>query len=668
MTDKPGRKYWYLLVCVLLILATLAVYWPVHKYDFVHYDDDDYVTDNQNVQRGLTWQSIKWAFTTSHASNWHPLTWLSHIIDCQLFGANAGYHHLVNLLFHIANTLLLFIVFNRMTKALWPSAFVAALFALHPLHVESVAWIAERKDVLSTLFWLGTMLAYARYAERPSPLRYVATLFLFALGLLSKPMLVTLPFVLILLDYWLLNRLNSKFSILNSAIEKIPFFVFSILSSIITFIVQHKGGAVTADIDLRARVSNALVSYVAYIGKMFVPVRLAVLYPHPANGIPLAKALVCALVLMLLTVFFLYFARRYKYLAVGWLWYLGTLVPVIGIVQVGVQALADRYTYIPLTGLFVIIAFAANDLCAKLPGAKPALAYIAILVLAAATVATANQLKYWKDSFALFDHTLAVTQNNYVMHNNYGNILTDLDKPAEAARHFEQTLRFIPNDPAVHNNYGNALRKLGRIDEAIEHYNIALKLKPDFLLVHYNFGLALVDKGDYNQAIEHYKIYLGPGIDASSPHLDIATLLAQQGKTDDAIKQYQEALKYKPDMVEAISNLGYAFAQKQQFQQAVEYYYKALQIDPNDVITHGRLALALASLGTIDEAIDQCRIVLKTRPDDVEMHTNLGILLQKQGKLDEAIESYRKALQIDTGFQKARDRLNAALAQKQKNQ
>jgi len=697
MTDKPAHKYWYLLVCVLLTLVTLAVYWPVHKYDFVHYDDDDYVTDNQNVQQGLTWQSIKWAFTTGHASNWHPLTWLSHIIDCRLFGDDPGSHHLVNLLFHVTNTLLLFIVFNRMTQhyfertsaehntglyrtekpvdktllfpqnsaGLLPSAFVAALFALHPLHVESVAWIAERKDLLSTLFWLLTMLAYVRYAERPSPLKFAVTLLLFALGLLSKPMLVTLPFVLLLLDYWPLNRLNSKFSILNSAIEKVPFFVFSILSSIITFLVQHKGGAVTADIDLKARLSNALVSYLAYIGKMFVPTRLAVLYPHPANGIPLQKTIICAVTLVLITALFLYFARRYKYLIVGWLWYLGTLVPVIGIVQVGVQALADRYTYIPLTGLFIIIAFAANDLCVKLPAAKPAFAYLAVLILAAAALAASHQLKYWKDSFALFDHTLAVTENNYVMHNNYGNILNDLNKPAEAVKHFEQTLRFIPDDPAVHNNYGNALRKLGRVDEAIQHYNLALKLKPDFSLIHYNLGLALVDKGDYDQAIEHYKIYLGPNIDSASPHFDIATLLATQGKTDDAIKQYQEALKHKPDAVEAVSNLGYAFAQKNQFQQALEYYYKALDIDPNDVITHGRLALALAALGKIDEAIEQCRIVLKARPDDVEMHTNLGILLQKQGKLDEAIESYRKALQLDPAFQKARDNLNAAIAQRQ---
>ncbi len=645
-------------ICLGLVIVTALVYLPVRNFEFVHYDDDDYVTNNQNVQQGLCWQGIKWAFTTGHASNWHPLTWLSHILDCSLFGDNAGWHHLVNVLFHTINTLLLFIVFARMTRQLWPSAFIAALFALHPLHVESVAWVAERKDVLSTFFWMLTMLAYVRYVERANVQRYLLTLLLFALGLMAKPMLVTLPFVLLLLDYWPLNRfLNSKLSILNLLLEKIPFLVLSVASSIVTFIVQQKGGAVPsfAALSLADRLPNAVVSYLAYLDKMVWPSRLAALYPHPAGGIPAMKVAFSVTVLAFLTVLFLYYSRKYRYLAVGWLWYLGTLVPVIGVIQVGAQAMADRYTYVPLIGIFVIIAFGAADLAVTARIHKTALAVAAAFILAACAILTSIQVRYWQDSFSLFDHTLAVTKDNYIMHNNYGNILNDLGRPAEAVFHFQQALRSLGDSGEVHNNIGNALQKLGKLDEAIEHYNVAIKLDPKLLLAHYNLGLALAAKGQYDQAIEKYKIYIGPEIDT----------LAAGSDNNEAIARYEQALRHKPLSVEVISNLGYALANQGNDKDAVRYYYTALKIDPNDIITHGRLALTLAATGEIDKAVEQCRIVLAASPNDVEMHTNLGILLQIQGKFDEAIDSYKKALEIDPAFQKARDNLNAALARKQ---
>ena len=677
-----------LLICILLAAVTFAVYLPVRNHEFVHYDDDVYVSNNTEVKSGLSWQGIQWAFTTGYASNWHPLTWLSLMLDCQLFGVKPGPMHLVNVFFHVANTLLLFIVLSRMTKGLWQSVFVAGLFALHPLHVESVAWVAERKDVLSTLFWLLTMLAYARYAERSSASRYIVVLVLFATGLLAKPMLVTLPFVLFLLDYWPLLRFATKgrplertggpdFAIATPGrqkaslrwliIEKIPLIVLTVASSVVTFVVQQKTGAMSDIYHLRfnERIINAIVSYLTYIGKMIWPAQLAVLYPHPVNTIPVSRAVIYGAILVLTTIFFVCYCRRYKYLIVGWLWYLGTLVPVIGIVQVGSQAMADRYTYIPLIGLFVIISFGATELLKERPFGKIALGVLAGISLSACVVVTSHQLKYWKDSLSLFEHTLNVIEGSYVMQNNYANILSDLGRPKEAAAQLSEALKLLPNSPGIHINYGNALREMGRLDEAIEHYKIAVTLNPDFTLAHYNLGLALAAKGNYEGAIEQYRLYAGTAVDVADIHQGMGEQLAKEGKADDAVSQFQKALIVKPDSAEVLSNFGYALAQSGKPQEAIEYYNKALAIDSNGVITHGRLALALASVGRIDEAIEQCRIVLVARPDDFEMHTNLGILLQKQGKLDEAIESYKKALQTNPNFQKARENLDAALAQKQ---
>jgi hypothetical protein len=402
---KTSDKYWSLCIYLTLALATLAVFWQVLGHDFVNYDDPDYVYRNPNVQSGITLSSIKWAFTTGHAANWHPLTWLSHMLDWQLFGDNPGWHHLTNLFLHIANTLLLFAVLKRMTNALWRSAFVAAAFALHPLHVESVAWVAERKDVLSTLFWMLTIAAYLRYLERPGTGRYLLTLLIFALGLMAKPMLVTLPFVLLLLDYWPLGRFQfgqivksvgqqSRKS-LNAfshwklsrhlLLEKVPLFALSAISSIVTFLVQRTAGAVTSveTLPLKLRIANTFVSYLTYIQKMVWPSRLAMFYPYPDKTDLIWQTVVFALLLLIISLGVIWLMRRRRYLLTGWLWYLGTLVPVIGLVQVGDQALADRYTYVPLTGLFIIIAWGVPDLIAKWRFRKHALAASAIAVLLA---------------------------------------------------------------------------------------------------------------------------------------------------------------------------------------------------------------------------------------------------------------------------------------------
>ncbi len=579
-------------VCIILSIIIFAVYRPVRKHEFIGFDDQAYVSDNPNVLGGLNWQNIKWAFTTGHAANWHPLTWLSHQLDCTLFGQNPGAHHIVNVFFHIANSLLLFIVFNRMTRRIWSSAFVAALFALHPLHVESVAWIAERKDVLSAFFGLSAILAYSRYAERPSIVWYLATLVLFALGLMAKPMLVTLPFVLLLLDYWPLERFsNLGTSIRRLILEKLPFFFLAGISSIITYIVQQKGGAVPPIyvLTIKARLANGVVSYLAYIAKMFWPTSLALLYPHPVH-IPLIKVVVSGIILISLTGIFIYAGRIYKYLAVGWLWYLGTLVPVIGIIQAGTQSMADRYTYIPLTGLFVIIAFGAADLFKKIPFKNIVLATAAVAVICACGIVTAKQLTYWQDSFSLFDHALAVTENNYMMHNNYGSVLSNLGRHEEAAEHFAETLKFIPNSHEAHNNYAYCLIELGRPDEAIEHLNTALKLKRNFPTAQYNIALALAAKGDYDGAIEQLKTYLGPNANVASAYNHLATILVKKDKLDDAIALLEEAIVLKGDSYELHTNLGILLEKKGLIKEAKECYKKAIQINPHDTKALDKLA------------------------------------------------------------------------------
>jgi hypothetical protein len=541
-------------ILLTLALLTFVVYLPVRNHDFVRYDDDVYVTNNPEVKSGLSWQGVKWAFVTNHGANWHPLTWLSLMLDCQLFGVQPGALHLVNVLFHVANTLLLFIVFNRMTKALWQSAFIAALFALHPLHVESVAWIAERKDVLSTLFWLLTMLAYVRYVERSSAGRYILVIMFFALGLLAKPMLVTLPFVLLLLDYWPLGRFeNSKFSMRNSIIEKLPFFFLSVLSSVITFIVQQKGGAVfEADVvSFSVRLANAICSYFVYIEKMFWPVRLAVLYPYSFNSISPVRVLLSATILVLITILVLYNYRRRKYLIVGWLWYLGTLVPVIGIIQVGVQAFADRYTYVPLTGLFIICAFASADLLKNIPSRKYILAVSVAVILLACTVLTTVQLIYWKDSVLLFERALAVTENNVHILNNYGNALGAMGRHEEAVKVLEQAVRGLPDSYEIRNNYGRALQGVGKIDEAIEQYQIALKNEPTADFARYNLSVALAAKGDFDAAIEQCRIALAARPDDAEMHTQLGSLLQNQGKNNEAIECYKKALQIDPSSQKA---------------------------------------------------------------------------------------------------------------------
>ena len=508
-----------LLICFALLVLTLAAYQSVRRHEFVAYDDDRYITANARIQQGLTWNNVAWSLTTLEVANWHPLTWLSHMADCQLYGLNPSGHHLTNLLFHLINVVLLFYVLQLMTRAVWPSAVVAALLSVHPLNVESVAWVSERKNLLSTLFWLLTMWAYFRYVRRPGVRRYLLVLAAFILGLMSKPMLVTLPCVLLLLDYWPLERLSegggeaangrqalnqedeqtsqtdprskglNRRVVFRLMLEKAPLFLMAVASSIITIKAQRMDGALNVRaLSLGARLANALVSYVAYIHKMVWPARLAVLYPHPGATLPLWSVIVAALVLASITILVILGRKKYPYLVVGWLWYLGTLVPVIGIVQVGSQAMADRYAYVPLIGLFIIIAWGARDLARALHLRSYWLAAAAITILIALTLTTWRQLSYWQNSITLFEQALRVTDNNDIAQNNLGAVLVRKGRLDEGLAHLYEAVRLNPNYGTAYDNIAVTLYQQGsqimqdenRTREAIDLFRRALELKPNF--------------------------------------------------------------------------------------------------------------------------------------------------------------------------------------------
>ena len=500
MNEQAASKFRALsnpaLVCLLLALVTLAVYWPAVHCDFVNYDDPDYFTANPHVQTGLTSANITWAFTTGHAGNWHPLTWLSLMLDAEWCGRGPAGPHFTNLLFHTANSVLLFLLLRRLTATTWRSALVAALFALHPLHVESVAWVAERKDVLCAFFGLLSLWAYAGYAERqsvpdsrPSPLNYFLALVFFALSLMSKPMLVTLPLVMLLLDYWPLKRI-ANFEIL--LLEKIPFFALSAASCIVTFIVQQKGGAVAAlvKVPMTSRVENAMVSIARYLGKTFCPVPLAIPYPLPGHWQVLPVLLAFALFAGLCAAA-VCFRKKLPFAFTGWFWFAGTLVPVIGLVQVGNAAMADRYTYLPLIGMFIVLVWGAGEAVVKWRLSHPVVAAIALLLLLAAAWRTREQIGYWQDSGTLFTHTLAVTENNYAAENNLGTWLSANGQIAGSVECFRRSLEIEPHGSEALFNLGNASAKLGNWDEATNYYRRALEIAPaqaDFLA---NLGVAL---------------------------------------------------------------------------------------------------------------------------------------------------------------------------------
>ena len=581
-TATPGMgelRFPAWLVAVMLVLVTIALYWPATSCDFVSYDDPEFVTANPQVQGGLNWEGVKWAFgSTEQAAYWAPLMWLSHMLACQVFGLDAWGHHLINVLVHATNTALVFLVLRRVTGATWRSLMVAALFGLHPLRVESVAWVTERKDVLSTLFGMLALWAYVRYAEgrrkkaegrrqngesrltpHASPY-YLLSLFFFALGLMSKPMLVTWPYVMLLLDYWPLERFKQSRA-RQLVMEKTPFLALAVVASVVTFVVQHHGGAVAGGetLPLGARGGNALISYCRYLVKLFWPTDLAVFYPHPGYW-PIEKVLLAGGLILGISTLLVVQRRRYPFLLMGWLWYCGTLVPVIGLVQAGDQAMADRFTYVPSLGVLILAIWGAYELTKRWPYRVAALSVAGWAGIVLCLGLTRQQLRHWVDTEALFRHALEVTEKNYIAHVSLGIELVRKGRIEEAISQYREVIRLKPDYALAHNNLGYALLRTGQLDEAISQYQEAIRLKPDYALAHNNLGNALYRKGRDNEAISQYQEVIRLKPDYADAHNDLGLALYRKGRTAEAINQFQEALRLKPDHAAARKNLDFALA------------------------------------------------------------------------------------------------------------
>ena len=647
---KDGRRRgrtprgWTIIACLFLVLATLTVYGDLRNHHFINFDDDVYVTDNSPVQGGLSLTGLVWAFTTLHAGLWIPLTWLSYMVDSQLFGLHPEGFLLTNLLFHIANTLLLFLWLLRTTGALGPSFLVAALFALHPLHVESVAWATERKDVLSTLFWLLSMWAYIWYVESPGFRRYLLILVCFSLGLMAKPMLVTLPFVLLLLDYWPLGRWPQKSpgsakkkslaSAKNSRAqkpepgvplkrliwEKAPLLALVVISSVVTIHAQKEVGALVqlAYIPLPSRLANALVAYVTYMVKAIYPSGLAVFYPYSSGALPLWQGLGASLTLAFVSLLIIRQTSRHSYLLVGWLWYLGTLVPVIGLVQAGDQALADRFTYVPHIGLFIIVAYGMADLAARWRTPRFLLPVGAGIVLTALMICTWLQVGHWRNSVSLFAHTLQVTRNNALAHNSLGIALLAQGEVDQAITHCEEALRLRPNYAKAHYNLGNALFSRGEVNQALAHYQEALQLQPNYDKAQNSLGFALLSQGRVDQAVAHFEKSLNIRPNSPEVHNNLGLALLSQDKVDQAMVHYQEAIRLNPNYPEALDGLA-----------------RLLAMARNQKIRDGATAVQMA------ERANQL-----TGYRQPEMLDTLAAAYAEAGRFPEAIQASQKALDL----------------------
>jgi protein O-mannosyl-transferase len=602
-------------ICVLLLLATLAVYAQVRDHAFLNIDDPAYVTLNKHVSAGFTRDSIAWAFTSTADANWFPLTWLSLMLDAQLFGLSPASFHLTSVFVHILSTLLLFIFLKCATNARWPSAFVAFLFALHPLHVESVAWVAERKDVLSGFFFFSTLCAYLLYARRPGPLRYSLVFLLLCLGLMSKPMLVTLPFVLLLLDFWPLNRARSDARFpLSLIVEKLPLFALSVISSWVTWFAQSNGGAV-APFDkypFGLRLENAIVAYAVYIAKTLWPSNLAVLYPYPA--LPLWQVAFGALILAALSLAALLAWRRRPYLAVGWLWYLGTLVPVIGLVQVGSQSRADRYMYLPLVGLAIMLAWTLDDLVRHRPQVKRTVAALAAIACTACLTLTWLQIQNWKDSETILLQALAVTHDNAFAHINLAQLYLDQGRFQEALSHSQTAVRLVPDSAEAHMNLAGAFGNTGNPAASEEHYRQALRLQPKSLNAHSWLGVALMQQGRTAESLREEQIAVQLAPESSIARDNLGRLLVSLGRIDEAIPQYTEAVRLEPDDPELHCHFGIALGNAQKIDEAIREFNEALQLKPAYADAHFNLAIALAQQGALDAAIGHFNEVLRLDP------------------------------------------------------
>jgi protein O-mannosyl-transferase len=713
-------------VCLGLVLGLAVVFWPVGGHEFADYDDDAYVTKNARVQAGLTWNGVAWAFNQVHGEQtyWHPLTWISHMLDCQIFGPKPAGHHLANLFLHIVNALLVFVVFERLTGALGRSAILAALFGLHALQVDTVAWVAERKNLLSALFWLLCMWAYVRYAQcrkqeadntrrQPATSFYLFSLCFFALGLMCKPVLVTLPCVMLLLDYWPVERMQNEGSedprragfILHPSsfilLEKLPFFALAAASSLLTLLGHQGLGMLQAgsQLPLELRLENAVVSYVRYLGKTFWPVKLAVFYPYPLAW-PMGQVVASGLLLLGMSALAVLAVRRRPWLFVGWFWFVGVLVPFIGVVQVGKQALADRFMYVPLIGVLMILVWGAAEFLGWLGLARKGIAFVCAAVLALCAARTVDQLRHWQSSEALFRHALAVTEDNCVAWDGLGVALFGRGRLDEAMECYRQALKINPTDAHALNNLGAALGAKGSSEdinwyrkaleadpgfpealynlgtakagqkhyaEALGLFEAVLRIQPDHFEARNNLGNTLANLGRPEEAIAQYRLALQLQVDAARIHRNLAALLVRQGKLDEAVWHYRQAVTQIPKDAEARYQLGIALALQEKWGEAIKEYGETLRLAPDNAEVRYNLGYALRSNGRLDEAIRELSQALRLKQDFPVAQYNLGCALAETGQREEALSHLREAVRLKPDYSEAKRELERLAAKPQTN-
>ena len=677
-------------ISLALAVATFVILVRVIGCGFIEYDDNGYITENLRVQRGVTFDNVGWALTAKAACNWHPLTLISHMLDCTLFGTDARGHHLVNLLFHVANVVLLFLLLARMTGGVWPSALAAALFAWHPLHVESVAWVSERKDVLSTCLLFMALLAYVRYARTLRWRDYVLVFVLLALGLSAKLMLVTTPFVMLLLDFWPLRRLvaggwltgENRARFARVVLEKVPLLALAAGASVLAFVYQHQSGTVSSLDELPAavRVANAAVAYGRYLEQTVWPAGLTIFYPHPKDTLTALQIGGFGLLLAAITAVAIWQWRRRPYLAVGWFWYLGTLVPVIGLVQIGGQAISDHFTYVPLIGVFMMIAWVGAELVGRGAVRRAVFAGAAAAVLLVLAVSSWIQVGHWRDTESVFGRAIEVTDRNHVAHAiigivhlrnhrldeamaqlstslriepaynlanaNLGFALALTGRLDEAIVHYRRALRSRPDDPETRNNLGVALARKGDLEAAITQFEAALMVNPDLAKAHHNLGRCFVTKGDFDRALTFFAEALRLQPDLFDAHNDYARALVQADRLEEAVARFGLALRIRPDAVDVLDNLGRALEALGRTQQALVHYRKAIRLAPDGTAAEirQRLARVLTARGEHAEAIAIYRQIVEKAPDDPAALVNLSAALAAAGRFEEAVIKLREAL------------------------
>lgn len=678
------QKKIHIYISAVIIIALLAVYWQVTGFSFINFDDNVYVTENFHVTNGITVEGIQWAFAYVYNGmfQWHPLTWLSHMLDCQLFGLDPGKHHLINLLFHIINSLLLFFLFRKMTGAVWQSAFVAMLFALHPVNVDTVAWITMRKSLVSTLFLFLSIWFYVDFARHPSTGRFMAVFLFFLLGLLAKPMLITLPCMLLLLDYWPLKRIRFsnarpesegssedrafsriQVSAVSLVIEKIPLFILSFACAFWSSLSHGPSGLVTETAPMTLRLSNALVSYIIYIKKLFWPVELAVFYPFPTS-IPTWQVLLSVLLLLCLTILFIYSIKLTRAFITGWLWFLGTLIPVSGLLQPGLwPALADRWAYIPYIGLFIILAWGVPTTLLKWRHRNMAMALLAAVFIVALSARTHFQASFWKNSTALFSRTLVVTENNQLAQLNLGLALhKEEGKIEEAIKHYIAVLKNRPDLPIAYINLGKAYKDIGRIDEAVSQYKKAIELDPSSYAAHINLGNMGFEKGRFEEAISYYKQAVQIKPNSVNGHIRLGFAYSKAEKYDKASEQFNIALKINPHSDEAYNNLGILAVKTRRLNRAVFYFKKALTINPDLSNAEKNLKNIMDSITNIKKKIQKIELELKADPDNIPLLFQAGKIYRQNSNFSKAIDIYKKILIVEPDSSEAYKNLAFAYA------